>query len=88
MMEAGSTSETSVNFYKTTWRKIPEDSHLHTRRLENVKPYRYTSEFPKVKIIYAKFGIYQMISAKIPTVQIIYAEISHVPDICQNVLRV
>jgi hypothetical protein len=31
MMEAASTSETSVNFYKTTWRIIPEDSHLHIK---------------------------------------------------------
>jgi hypothetical protein len=29
MMEAVSTSETSVNFYQTTWRNIAEDSHLH-----------------------------------------------------------
>jgi hypothetical protein len=29
MMEAVSTSETLVNFYKTTRRNIPEDSHLH-----------------------------------------------------------
>jgi hypothetical protein len=28
LMEAVSTSETSVNFYKTTWHIIPEDSHL------------------------------------------------------------
>jgi hypothetical protein len=28
MMEAASTSETSVNFYQTTRRSIPEDSHL------------------------------------------------------------
>jgi hypothetical protein len=28
MMEAGSTSETSVNFYQTTRRNIPEDSHF------------------------------------------------------------
>jgi hypothetical protein len=36
-MEAVSTSETSVNFYQTTRRNIPEDSHLHTRRCENLK---------------------------------------------------
>jgi hypothetical protein len=30
MMAAGSTSETSVNFYQITWWKNPEDSHLHT----------------------------------------------------------
>jgi hypothetical protein len=28
MMEAASTSETLVNFYQTTRRNIPEDSHL------------------------------------------------------------
>jgi hypothetical protein len=35
MMEAASTSETLVNFYETTRRYNPEDSHLHTRRREN-----------------------------------------------------
>jgi hypothetical protein len=39
MMEAASTSETSVNFYQTTQRYNPEDSHLHTRRHENLKSY-------------------------------------------------
>jgi hypothetical protein len=28
MMEAAGTTETSVNFYQTAWRNIPEDSHL------------------------------------------------------------
>jgi hypothetical protein len=28
MMEAARTSETLVNFYHTTWRYNPEDSHL------------------------------------------------------------
>jgi hypothetical protein len=37
MMKAASTSETSVNFYQTTRRNNPEDSHLHTRRRENLK---------------------------------------------------
>jgi hypothetical protein len=37
MVEAVSTSETSVNFYQTKWRNNPEDSHLHTRRRENPK---------------------------------------------------
>jgi hypothetical protein len=37
MMEAASTYETSVNFYQTTRRNIPEDSHLHTRLRENLK---------------------------------------------------
>jgi hypothetical protein len=33
MMEAASSSETSVNFYQTTWRNIPEDSQLHTTQI-------------------------------------------------------
>jgi hypothetical protein len=37
MMEAASTPETSVSFYQTTRRNNPEDSHLHTRRRENLK---------------------------------------------------
>jgi hypothetical protein len=30
MMEAAGTSETSLNFYQTTRRNIPEDSHLES----------------------------------------------------------
>jgi hypothetical protein len=37
MMEAVSTSETSVSFYQTTRRNIPEYSHFHTRHRENLK---------------------------------------------------
>jgi hypothetical protein len=37
MLEAASTSETSLNFYQTTWHNNPEDSHLQTRRRENLK---------------------------------------------------
>jgi hypothetical protein len=37
MMEEASTSETWVNFYQTTRRNNPEDSHLQTRRCENLK---------------------------------------------------
>jgi hypothetical protein len=36
IMEAPSTSETSVNFYQTTPLNNPEDGNLHTRR-ENLK---------------------------------------------------
>jgi hypothetical protein len=39
---AGSTYETSVNFYQTTWRNSPEHSHLHTRRRENLKSHIIT----------------------------------------------
>jgi hypothetical protein len=37
MMEAASTSETSVNFYRTTRRYNPEDNHLRIRRRKNLK---------------------------------------------------
>jgi hypothetical protein len=36
MMEAASTSETSVNFYQTTLRYNPEGSYLCTHRRENL----------------------------------------------------
>jgi hypothetical protein len=39
MMEAARTSETLVNFYQTTWRYNPEESHLHNHRRENLKSY-------------------------------------------------
>jgi hypothetical protein len=37
LTEAVRTSETSVNFNVTTWRYIPEDTKLHTRRCEDLK---------------------------------------------------
>jgi hypothetical protein len=37
MIEAASTSKTSINFYQTTWCNNPEDSHLHTHCHENLK---------------------------------------------------
>jgi hypothetical protein len=37
MMEAAKSSETLVNFYQTTLRYNPEDSHLRTHRRENLK---------------------------------------------------
>jgi hypothetical protein len=37
VMGVASTSGTSVNFYQTTRRNIPEDSHLHTRRREKLE---------------------------------------------------
>jgi hypothetical protein len=40
MMTAVMTYETSVTFYKTTRRNIPED--IHTRRLENLKSHWLT----------------------------------------------
>jgi hypothetical protein len=42
IIRAISISETSVNFYQTTRRSNPEDSHLHIHRRENLKSHRIT----------------------------------------------
>jgi hypothetical protein len=42
MMEAAGISETVVNFYQTTRRYNPEESHLRTHRRENLKSYTNT----------------------------------------------
>jgi hypothetical protein len=42
---AADTHETSVNFYQTTTRNIPEDSHLHACRRENLKYHQITPRF-------------------------------------------
>jgi hypothetical protein len=39
MMEAVGISETPVNFYQTTRRYNPENSHLYTRRREKLKSF-------------------------------------------------
>jgi hypothetical protein len=43
MMEAASTSGTSVNFYQSTRRSNPEDSHLDTGRRVNISSYKIQS---------------------------------------------
>jgi hypothetical protein len=43
MMEAAWSSETLLNFYQTTRRYNPEDSHLRTHHLENLKFYLISS---------------------------------------------
>jgi hypothetical protein len=47
MMEAVITCKTSVNFYQTTRRNIPEDSYLHTLRRENLKSHHVQYISPK-----------------------------------------
>jgi hypothetical protein len=41
IMGAVSISGTSINLYQTARRNIPEDSHLHTRHLENMKSHQF-----------------------------------------------
>jgi hypothetical protein len=50
MMEAASSSETSVNSYQTTQRDNPKESHLHTRSRENLK-----SHFTRISSLAASF---------------------------------
>jgi hypothetical protein len=57
MMEAASTSETLVNFYQTTRRYNPEDSHLHTRRLENLKSYLIQLHSHLAKLFYKMYVV-------------------------------
>jgi hypothetical protein len=40
-MEAICSSKTSVDFQRTTWRYIPEDSTLHNHPCENLKSYNF-----------------------------------------------
>jgi hypothetical protein len=47
-LEAASTSETSVNYYQTTRRNNPEDSHLHTRRRENLKSHKIIKVYSEI----------------------------------------
>jgi hypothetical protein len=44
MMEAASTTETSVNFFQTTWCNNPEDSHLHVLLLSSTFGSNYHGE--------------------------------------------
>jgi hypothetical protein len=59
MMEAVSSSETSVNIYQTTRRDFPEDSHLHTRRRENLKSHLIYTVIVrgKTKLIFRQFTV-------------------------------
>jgi hypothetical protein len=50
-MMAVSTSETPVNFYQTTQRNIPENSHLHTHRRENLKSHQDTHTLYILKVV-------------------------------------
>jgi hypothetical protein len=60
MMEAARSSETLVNFYQTTRRYNPEDSHLRTNRRENLKS--YFSLFSLVRIL--QINILKIISTQ------------------------
>jgi hypothetical protein len=50
IMEVVSTSETSVNFYRTTWNKIPEDNQFHTRRRENLRSHQNQPLYSRIAV--------------------------------------
>jgi hypothetical protein len=57
VLEATSTSETSVNFYQTIRRNIPEGSHLHILRRENLKFRRLLGETKSMKPNFKMSGL-------------------------------
>jgi hypothetical protein len=57
MIEAASTSDKLVNFYQTTQHYNPKDSHLHTRRRENLKYIAYMC----IRPIWAKITLFPII---------------------------
>jgi hypothetical protein len=58
MMEAASTFETSASFYQTTWRNVPEDSHLHTCRRENLETCRFHLDSVYFSVLMKDITIY------------------------------
>jgi hypothetical protein len=62
MTEEASTSETAVNFYQTTRRTNPEDSHLHTRRRENLKSQIMFSVCAEWRVLYVCSIIFKNVS--------------------------
>jgi hypothetical protein len=78
MMEAVSTFETSVNIYQNAWCNIPEDSHLHIRRHENLK---YTGggyrnlNFKKISMykVYSLDILSGIISFKFIDISVVYS---------------
>jgi hypothetical protein len=64
MIEATSTYEMLVSLYETTRRNNPEDSHLQTRRRENLKSYSYTTGLFQKKYTLSKIYFTKTTDAK------------------------
>jgi hypothetical protein len=62
-MEVAITSETSANFYQTTWRSNPDDNSFHTRRRENLKSHLSTSVVTYPLVISFEFTVAAYINA-------------------------
>jgi hypothetical protein len=52
MKETANISETSANVYQITWSNNPEDSHLHTRRRDNLNSQLTSMYFQQPKLKY------------------------------------
>jgi hypothetical protein len=65
MVEAARTSEMSVNVYQTTWRNIPEDSHLHTCHRENLKSHWYIFFFNIHRKMMKRHRLHKLCSKKV-----------------------
>jgi hypothetical protein len=68
MMEAGS----SVNIYQTTRRNIPEDSHCHFRRRENLKSFL---QIFHVRLAHSVFKTQRGIKTNSNYIRLLYQEL-------------
>jgi hypothetical protein len=73
MMEAARTSETLVDFYQTTRRYNPEDSHLRTHRRENLKSYSVVLRVLQIIFISVSLSNFMMFFISRPQ----YVNIAH-----------
>jgi hypothetical protein len=55
-MEAVSASDTSVNFYETKRRHIPEGCHIHARRRENLKSHSFVPILVQLSSVHTPFS--------------------------------
>jgi hypothetical protein len=83
MMEAASTSETSVNFYQTTQHYNTEYSHLHTRCHENLKFYRNISLHNHIKV--TQSPIQQVLDSLFPRIKWLLREAHNASPTSVNV---
>jgi hypothetical protein len=75
LMEAARTSEALVNFYQTTRRNNPEDSHLRTHRHENFKSYLNNVVSQSVLASFHKTWLKQHIIGDHPTSNFLIPEL-------------
>jgi protein involved in ribonucleotide reduction len=66
MMEAVSTSETSVSFFQTTRQNVPE-SHPNTHRRENLKSHPYVWLFMTYAVGKASLSIPKVVLRRLMT---------------------